>query len=144
MKLRDNFLHNHDHTPQRSDHEHVVVDRADWEEARRLLLGDAAETHPTTDLPSETATYEFRVFLAAGTDFDNKTTDALFEAGCDDALPVTSEGRAWLRFGRESASLELAISSAINDIRKAGCTAIYVELAADSWIMASVAGNDVV
>ncbi|MCK9558633.1 MAG: hypothetical protein M0R50_11440 [Candidatus Cloacimonetes bacterium] len=36
--LRTNFLHTHIHTPPSKDHEHVVVDRADWEEAMRILF----------------------------------------------------------------------------------------------------------
>ncbi|MDE2719436.1 hypothetical protein [Candidatus Palauibacter polyketidifaciens] len=41
--------------------------------------------------------------------------DALYEAGCDDALVATTNGIQHLDFGREAASLSEAISSAVAD-----------------------------
>jgi hypothetical protein len=47
--LRTNFLHAHDHTPPNEDHEHVIVDRADWEEAMRILF--QGKEPPVVDAP---------------------------------------------------------------------------------------------
>lgn len=42
--------------------------------------------------------------------------DALFEAGCDDALIGRSEGFQYLNFDREAESVEAAVLSAVADI----------------------------
>ena len=47
-------------------------------------------------------------------------SNALFEAGCDDGTPFSSEGVAAVGFTREATSLEQAVRSAISDIQKAG------------------------
>lgn len=43
----------------------------------------------------------------------DETVDALFEAGCDDALIGIAEGLQYLDFDREAASLEEAVLSAV-------------------------------
>lgn len=48
--------------------------------------------------------------------------DALFRAGCSDATLSKSEGKLWLDFDREAESLEEAMTTAMNDVRKAGET----------------------
>ena len=46
----------------------------------------------------------------------DETIDALFEAGCDDALVGRSEGVQYLDFDRETSCLEEAVLSAVADI----------------------------
>ena len=73
-------------------------------------------------------TYLFHVFLS---DIDQMTDDiaeALFEAGCDDGLPSSSEGLAQISFAREADSLESAICSALDEIKKAGFDFSKVEI----------------
>ena len=47
-------------------------------------------------------------------------SDALFEAGCDDSTPSSSNGVVTVDFDREAESLGDAIGSAVKDIEKAG------------------------
>lgn len=74
-------------------------------------------------------TYEFLVRLDIG-DLDEISDDilcdALFEAGCDDALLFNDGGEVILEFSRESSSEEEAIKSALEDIRTAGYKPFYV------------------
>jgi hypothetical protein len=46
--------------------------------------------------------------------------DALFEAGCDDALPVVVDGTLFLDFDREASDYNAAVRSAISSVEKAG------------------------
>ncbi len=57
--------------------------------------------------------------------------EALFEAGCDDGSPGSSQGVVSIDFHREAESLEAAIRSAIADVQKAGCAVAQVTLEAD-------------
>ena len=58
----------------------------------------------------------------------DEIAEALFEAGCDDGLPSSSEGRAQVYFAREADSLESAIFSALDEIKKAGFDFLKVEI----------------
>jgi hypothetical protein len=123
MSFPPRFLHSHDHLQQNPDHEHVVVDREDWIEARKAL-----------GLPSQLTEedwneYDFCVFLIDGTVINQEITDALFVAGCDDGTIATSGTRAWIRFTRKAESLRAAIKSAVHDIEKAKCVVVaHVEI----------------
>lgn len=64
--------------------------------------------------------HEFRLVLANQTDLSLEETDALYEAGCDDATFGGCDGVVYGVFHRESESLEQAIRSAIADVQKAG------------------------
>ncbi len=66
------------------------------------------------------ATYEFQLILGNVTAMSDQIADALFEAGCDDGTPFSSQGTAVIGFSREAASMEEAIRSAIADVNKAG------------------------
>lgn len=66
------------------------------------------------------ATYEFRLILGNVTSMSEEISDALFEAGCDDGTPFSSQGIAAIGFSREAESMEQAIRSAIADINRAG------------------------
>ena len=57
----------------------------------------------------------------------DELAEALYEAGCDDGTPFSSQGVAAVGFSRQSASLEEAIRSAIADLQRAGLTVSRVE-----------------
>lgn len=46
----------------------------------------------------------------------DRVVDALFEAGCDDALVGRSEGVQFLDFDREAGSVDEAVRSAVADV----------------------------
>jgi hypothetical protein len=50
---------------------------------------------------------------------DSRLEDALYEAGCDDAILSFRSGIAYLEFDREAGSLEEAILSAVRDVERA-------------------------
>jgi hypothetical protein len=85
-------------------------------------------------------TYQFDVILAGLAEISDELADALFEAGCDDGTPCSSEGVAWVGFHREADSLESAIRSAVSDVQKAGCTVARVQIESDSPLILSAAG----
>ena len=45
--------------------------------------------------------FQFDVVLAGLSEIDDDLADALFEAGCDDGTPCSSEGVAWIGFTRK-------------------------------------------
>lgn len=71
--------------------------------------------------------HEFSI-IASGLDPDAEDFDNRFyEAGCDDATIAFQKGHIIVDFGREAASLEDAIASAIADVKKAGATVERIE-----------------
>ncbi len=76
--------------------------------------------------------YDFSLYLNGLTTLGDLALDALYEAGCDDALPCSSEGRAILCFARQSESLESAIRSAIGNVQKAGFTVSQAVIECDT------------
>lgn len=74
-------------------------------------------------------TYEFKLVLGGVTDITDDEGDSLFQAGCDDGTIVTRDGTVFIRFSRESASLEDAINSAAANVQNAGFQVEHVEVA---------------
>ena len=74
--------------------------------------------------------YEFDIVLADVDVITPEMAEALFEAGCDDSSPGSSEGKVTVHFHREARSLGQAIDSAIADIGKAGYAVAKVEVEA--------------
>ncbi len=64
--------------------------------------------------------YEF-VLILAGITFENfdAVSEALFEAGCDDATPGISNGIPMVVFDRSASSFKEAVSTALRDVSKA-------------------------
>ena len=56
--------------------------------------------------------HEFTVRTAGVSVMDDDVFDALFEAGCDDALVGTNPGGDFLDFGRRAPTFEEAVASA--------------------------------
>ena len=73
------------------------------------------------------AVYDFQLVLGNVSVMSEGIADALFEAGCDDGTPFSSQGVAGVGFSREAASLEEAVRSAIADVSKAGFTVARAE-----------------
>jgi len=64
--------------------------------------------------------FEFTLVLSGLTEITDAAANALFEAGCDDASPASSDGVVWITFHREANSLDAAIRSAMADVQQAG------------------------
>ena len=60
--------------------------------------------------------YIFTLVLAGVSVINRKVEDALYEAGCDDALLALLGGVPTLEFTREADSLHHAVLSAVRDI----------------------------
>jgi hypothetical protein len=72
-------------------------------------------------------TYEFTV-IASGLDPKSEDFEArFFEAGCDDATVSFQKGHILVDFAREADSLEAAIASAIDCVKRAGAQVERVE-----------------
>ena len=71
--------------------------------------------------------HEFTLILAGPLKIDRQTEDALFEAGCDDALLGSRDGVVFLDFARTADSFSEAVSTAIRDVRTAGFDVLRVE-----------------
>lgn len=67
-----------------------------------------------------TKTWDFALVLAGVVDLTDDLADALFEEGCDDATFSMVGGKPRLDFSREAESLEDAVLTASEDIRRAG------------------------
>ena len=87
------------------------------------------------------ATYRFTVILAGLEEISDDLAEALFEAGCDDGSPWSSEGVAAVGFDREAESFEQAVRSAIADVQKAGCHVAWVKIEPEDLVDAIPAGN---
>lgn len=75
---------------------------------------------------AKTQEYQFTFILDYPGGIDAELEDALYEAGCDDALLYQQTGILHLEFTREASSLKEAVSSAMRAIRSAR---VAVELA---------------
>lgn len=82
-------------------------------------------------------TYRFTVVLAGLDEISDDLADALFEAGCDDGSPWSSQGVAAVGFDREAESFEEAVRSAIGDVQKAGCHVAWVRIEPEDLVEAS-------
>ena len=76
--------------------------------------------------------YEFSLVLKGPLELTEEIAERLFACGCTDATPGTSNGSFVVDFHREASSLESAISSAIQDVRKAGHEIEQVQIEADA------------
>ena len=72
--------------------------------------------------------YDFKLILADVPEVTDDQGDALVEAGCDDGTIVSRNGESFVRFSRESASLEQAINTAAADVERAGFRVAHVEV----------------
>jgi len=63
--------------------------------------------------------HRFALVLSGTSESDERLEDALFEAGCDDAILAFRSGVGYLEFDREAESLESAVLSAVRDVLRA-------------------------
>lgn len=66
------------------------------------------------------ALFNFTLTLSGITSQTKGIEDALFSAGCDDALVCFYGKSVYLEFDREASTLDVAVGSAINDIESSG------------------------
>lgn len=74
----------------------------------------------TTGKRGTRASYSFRLVLTGASELTQELEDALFEAGCDDALLGLCDGVLFLIFDREAPSFRIALTSAIADVERTG------------------------
>jgi len=72
----------------------------------------------TINLPCELE-HDFALIVGGVNELTQPIEDALFDAGCDDSTLSIQYGLLYVEFSRSATSLEDAIISAINDVRKA-------------------------
>ena len=77
--------------------------------------------------------FTFTLILSGISEITDEVRDALFEAGCGDALLGVRDGIVFLDFDREGPSMATAILSAIADVRNAGIGAEVVSIELDKW-----------
>jgi hypothetical protein len=65
-------------------------------------------------------THEFTLIYTGVEDFTDELANALYEAGCDDALIGMRDGLFFAEFGRDAPTFREALISAIEDIERAG------------------------
>ena len=76
----------------------------------------------------ETASHQFTLILAGIKDLTPEVTDALYEAGFDDALIGMAAGVPYIDVNhRQDESLDKAVREAIRDVEKAGFHVVRVE-----------------
>ena len=69
--------------------------------------------------PNCESEFDFALILGGVAELTSSVEDALFNVGCSDATLSMQYGLLYLEFSRSAKSLEVAIISAINDVRKA-------------------------
>ena len=70
--------------------------------------------------------YSFTVEISGGPANHPQYEDAIYEAGCNDALIAVVDGRMLLDFDRYAASYDSAVSSATHALEGIGATIINV------------------
>jgi hypothetical protein len=82
-------------------------------------------------------TYTFTLILADVPGLTDAVCDALFEAGCDDALVGMRDGVVFLDYSREAGSFREAVFSAIADVEGAGIEAHVARVEPDELVTMS-------
>jgi hypothetical protein len=65
-------------------------------------------------------TFQFTILLCGLAELGDDALDSRFNGGCDDALPVSRDGKVYLDFMREASSHADAVEAAIVSLRAAG------------------------
>ena len=73
-------------------------------------------------------TWSFTLHVGNATEMTEELANRLYEAGCRDSSPSSSNGLVEVSFDREAESLETAIRSAVADVLKAGLVTGRVEI----------------
>jgi hypothetical protein len=72
--------------------------------------------------------YEFTIVLSGIDQLTDAVSDALYEAGCDDATVSSVNSVVSLDIDRFAASLGEAIGSAVDEVGRAGFQISYIEI----------------
>lgn len=83
--------------------------------------------YPAERRREEHMVWRFRLHLKGIEEFTDPLADRVYEA-CADATIASSCGRAWIDFDREADALQVAIRSAIADVRRLGLEVGRVEI----------------
>jgi len=83
--------------------------------------------NPATARPMKTYSFTIACAPAEGGRDSDQIVDALFEAGCDDALVVERAGAFIVEFDREAATFAKAIFTAFDAICQAGLRPVRIE-----------------
>jgi hypothetical protein len=73
------------------------------------------------------ARHTFTLILSGVSEVTAELEDALFEAGCDDALLGSRDGVVFLDFSREASSFQEGVLSAIADVQSIGASIQRIE-----------------
>jgi hypothetical protein len=71
--------------------------------------------------------HEFTLILTGIEELTPEIVNALYESGCDDGLIGRQFGQGHITFSREAPTLQVAILSAIRDVRRAGVGVLRVD-----------------
>jgi hypothetical protein len=71
--------------------------------------------------------HSFTLHVAGISVEGDRYEDALFEAGCDDALVGVLGGEIFLDFDREAPSFDEAVNSAVKNVERAGGKVVKIE-----------------
>ncbi len=82
-------------------------------------------------------TYRFALVLTDVTESDDIVEDALFEAGCDDAMLVLRDGVTYLEFDREGDDFESSILSAVRNAESTNYRLTVAHVEPDDVVNAS-------
>lgn len=85
----------------------------------------------TVKVSPEADAFLFTLVLSGASELTAEIADALYDAGCDDALIGSRDGVVFADFAREASSLREAILSAVRDIEKAGIGLTVVRIEPD-------------
>jgi len=72
--------------------------------------------------------HRFTILLAAVSEITDAMEDAVWRAGCDDALLCRRAGQVSLRFDRAAETLGEALGTAVNDVGRAGFAVVRVHV----------------
>ena len=64
--------------------------------------------------------WQFTIRLQGVEVMTDELIEALFAAGCTDGTPASSNGSARIAFDRNAGTLDAAIRSAVDDVRRGG------------------------
>lgn len=81
--------------------------------------------------------YQFTLVLKSVDENTPGLEDALYKAGCDDALINFRDGTVYLDFDREAESLKEAVISAIKDVESSSLGGVVASVAPEDWVTES-------
>jgi hypothetical protein len=83
---------------------------------------------------TKSKTYTFTLYLGGADVLTDENLDALFEAGCDDALFGERDGAQYATFDRDATSFRQALKSAIENLKSAISDLDVVRIAPEEFV----------